>query len=321
MEQGLLQGHSRRPFESQNVDVDGNFSIQVLAQALQQSHNIQLVPVPYRENLADREDAFVLNHSSHWFTIRKLFGKWFDLNSLHEKPTVIGDFYLSAFLAQLSAEDYSIFIVKSPTPLPEPIAPPNPPPEWHSLASLLNPPGRHKRQRSEDDMLAKAIEASLGDGDPELAQALKMSKEQDTGGTALGSGSQQVVKNDQSLSWELFDTPDSAFKGVGAVRMRVSFPPNLSPKVRFAAPPKSPLTMPYGILLQSEVCNFEGSVCLGSLLRFVADKCSELGVSRDKLFGLRLRTTNDVISQESDLTSTLASLGLNGVNLRVEVQT
>jgi Josephin len=47
----------------------------------------------------------------HWLAIRKLNQQWWNLNSLFPAPQPLGDIYLSAFLATLQQQGYSIFVV------------------------------------------------------------------------------------------------------------------------------------------------------------------------------------------------------------------
>ncbi len=66
-------------------------------------------------------EAFLFNSTDHWFTIRKLDGVWFNLNSTNENPgpQVISEFYLSAFLKGTEDLGYSNFIVKNLPYLPD----------------------------------------------------------------------------------------------------------------------------------------------------------------------------------------------------------
>jgi len=41
-----------------------------------------------------KADALICNRDEHWFTIRKLEGHFFNLNSLNKAPEYISDFYL-----------------------------------------------------------------------------------------------------------------------------------------------------------------------------------------------------------------------------------
>ncbi len=62
-------------------------------------------------------EAYLLNLQEHWFTLRRLdcadgTRRWFNLNSLLRAPEIVSAFFLAAFLAQLKAEGYSIFVVR-----------------------------------------------------------------------------------------------------------------------------------------------------------------------------------------------------------------
>ena len=114
--------------DSGNAAVDGNFSIQVLTKALE----IWIVdggPVTdttHSEALVNphAQMAFLCNLDQHWFAVRKSKtasptvhaeaavcgdGGWWNFNSMLPAPQPIGETYLSAFLAQLRQENYSIF--------------------------------------------------------------------------------------------------------------------------------------------------------------------------------------------------------------------
>jgi ataxin-3 len=65
---------------------------------------------------ASEHEAFVLNLSQHWFTIRRIEGVYWNLDSMKKKPLRVSDFYLSAFLAQMRQEGYSIFVVVGKLP-------------------------------------------------------------------------------------------------------------------------------------------------------------------------------------------------------------
>ncbi len=93
--------------DSVNVDATGNFSIQVLRRALQKSHNIELTL--WGGTHPELEDGFIINRREHWFPIRRINGKWFNLNSTSPLPEHISDGYLAAFLAQMRAEHYIVF--------------------------------------------------------------------------------------------------------------------------------------------------------------------------------------------------------------------
>ena len=94
--------------ENANVDATGNFSIQVLRRALQQSHNIELTVWSGGNPL--HEDGFIVNRREHWFAIRKINGRWYNLNSTIERPEYVQDFQLNAFLSQIRLDGFSVFV-------------------------------------------------------------------------------------------------------------------------------------------------------------------------------------------------------------------
>lgn len=50
-------------------------------------------------------NAFVCHNDNHWFSIRKIHGKWFNLNSTNAfGPQLITDFYLELFLASIKVD-------------------------------------------------------------------------------------------------------------------------------------------------------------------------------------------------------------------------
>ena len=108
---------------SQNVADDGNFSIQVLAEALRNSHNLTLEDTRRPENRAvitkpHWENGFILNRSSHWYTVRKINGTWWQINSVKQLPEQLTESHLSATLAQLVAENWTVFVVRGDMPTP-----------------------------------------------------------------------------------------------------------------------------------------------------------------------------------------------------------
>lgn len=101
---------------SENVASDGNFSVQVLAKALD-VYGLSLSPLASPRETAtraapEREVGFTCNLRQHWFSLRRVDETWWDLNSVAPGPRKIGGFYLSAFLDQLAAEGFSIFVVR-----------------------------------------------------------------------------------------------------------------------------------------------------------------------------------------------------------------
>ncbi|KAA1089204.1 hypothetical protein PGT21_010161 [Puccinia graminis f. sp. tritici] len=125
-----LQGSSRLEKNS-NYDDSGFFSVQVIDDAL---HRLGLRIIRWRSeemksmhDYPENQEAFILNHDLHWFTLRR-FGhsvdRWYNLNSMDEaSPKWIGPTFLSMAIAQAEAEGYSIFVVIPVPPSSEPSAP------------------------------------------------------------------------------------------------------------------------------------------------------------------------------------------------------
>lgn len=119
--QEVALGQQESLHASANVDDSGNFSIQVLRSALQRFNGVDL-RVWFRGGGGNSSDepsqqkAFIVNRSQHWLTIRKIHGRWWNLNSVNERPEVISDFYLTALLSQLRDDGFQVFIVDGDIP-------------------------------------------------------------------------------------------------------------------------------------------------------------------------------------------------------------
>lgn len=130
---------------SGNVDESGNFSLEVLKRALIQSNQIELVSwtgETGKQLDPMAEEGFVVNRSSHWFTIRRIGGKWWNLNSTLGRPEPISEFFLAAFLADLHAGRWLIFIPRG-RPLPACGQMPGSrydPDRWYTQTELEQPP-------------------------------------------------------------------------------------------------------------------------------------------------------------------------------------
>eukprot|EP01112_Ceratiomyxa_fruticulosa_P022755 TRINITY_DN8445_c0_g1_i3.p1 TRINITY_DN8445_c0_g1~~TRINITY_DN8445_c0_g1_i3.p1 ORF type:complete len:270 (-),score=63.57 TRINITY_DN8445_c0_g1_i3:110-919(-) len=106
--------------DSGNVADSGNYSLQVLEKALS-NFQLQVTPLTSAELQGINpihEQAFICHLRSHWFTIRRIEGKWYNLNSLFDEPQKLGDFYLQAFLDTLRAQGWGIFVVRGNLPIP-----------------------------------------------------------------------------------------------------------------------------------------------------------------------------------------------------------
>jgi len=105
---------------SNNVADDGNYNIQVISESLKRVGDLRCISIDsadVKNQDLSAETGFICNSSAHWLTIRKINGKWYNLNSTNrEGPEMISDFYLSAFLNSVRENGYIIFVVQGDYP-------------------------------------------------------------------------------------------------------------------------------------------------------------------------------------------------------------
>jgi len=174
---------------SGNVADDGNYSHQVIEKACE-IWDVKLTSimapemVHIFENLS-AEQAYVCNLDSHWYTLRKINGKWFNTNSLLPVPQFVSDSFLGLMIKTLAEQGYTIFVARgslSPCPTTtdgcmQVSIPANNVDLWASPISIpsdvsSSPPSSQPTQQqqhnqqdtTEDEELAMAIELSLSDG-------------------------------------------------------------------------------------------------------------------------------------------------------------
>ena len=120
-EKKLLGMKPNDPWESQNVDPDGNFSLPTMEKALQgYGTGVSMVNLDRADIRAtvmkdcQSEQAYVCNshRRSHWYCVRKVKDRWYDFDSLKPAPTFIGDFALSAFLEMTMQSGFTVFVCR-----------------------------------------------------------------------------------------------------------------------------------------------------------------------------------------------------------------
>lgn len=110
--------------ESVNVGMSGDFSANVLQEALDKVWNLKCGDTrapELRGAIANptAEAAFLCHLEDHWITLRKLEdGSWWNLNSLEDAPQYLSDLYLGVFLKQLALEGWTIYVVRGTFPAP-----------------------------------------------------------------------------------------------------------------------------------------------------------------------------------------------------------
>jgi ataxin-3 len=81
--------------ESDNISAYGNYSLELLAGALEgKGMELREIDIAYKlDNDINNETAFLCHLSSHWFAVRKVSGAWFLLDSLKKEPYKLTDTY------------------------------------------------------------------------------------------------------------------------------------------------------------------------------------------------------------------------------------
>lgn len=185
---GLREPHG----QSQNVDLAGNFSIQVLETALQRQFGLSLsrdcAPALKSIQLQDlgqmEQTAFVFNFHDHWFCVRWLgasAGDFYELNSLKDSPRLMSKTTLGMTVSQMQNEGWSVFAVQGDR-LPAVVEQPG---EAHWVSLGPEPPVKkqaffqgkaysmRKEEEEEDGELAKALRLSLEDFDAKQMEVLE----------------------------------------------------------------------------------------------------------------------------------------------------
>lgn len=121
-EREMLTDNTESSNYSENHDVYGNYSIEVIAAALSR-YQLELVPfnstdpraVAAQERTCD-EKAFICHRRDHWFTVCKIGDLWYKLDSLCFCPILLDvndNTHVSSFDNEKKLESFTaIFIVK-----------------------------------------------------------------------------------------------------------------------------------------------------------------------------------------------------------------
>jgi ataxin-3 len=124
---------------SNNVDAQGNFSIEVLKAAVQQRFGISLPHLSEQDLLSGKDitdcQGFLCHKSDHWFAIRKIGGRFWNLNSTLELPFEVSHFQLATEMEKWKKQGYTIFCV--PSGFPEAGTKVGVGSSWHKMAGLL----------------------------------------------------------------------------------------------------------------------------------------------------------------------------------------
>lgn len=163
---------------SHHVDDAGNFSIEVLKAALSELLGITLVLRKVAKEEITTFQGFLCHKSDHWFAIRNVGGRFWNLNSTLERPEVVSHFTLGSEMETCEQQGYTVFCI--PDGLPEGgtkdgSAAATGSENWHLLSDLLRGKstaadpwekmdgrGRTlKAERTEEELMQIALDQSL----------------------------------------------------------------------------------------------------------------------------------------------------------------
>lgn len=256
---------------SGNVDESGNFSIEVLRSALLSRFNLDL-PNIKQEGVGDKIDitqldGFICNRSSHWFAIRKINDRYYNLNSTLERPEIISHFKLAAEMEALQKAGYSVFCVLDSLPLP------------CSSEAMRDDMGLPQYWWKEEDLLTGKTNATTRATDPwnEVGSGRRLdgkppsAKRQNNGGdsksvsemtdeemlhAAMVASLEQFTPSSSNYDQYCYTLTDEPAEGTpGAI------------KIQFRLPDGS-----------RAVRRFDSSCLVGILYAFVADKCTNQNI-------------------------------------------
>lgn len=124
---------------STNVDEAGNFSIQVLKAALQEQYHLVLdyltEEVLQGKDITEMQ-GFICHKSDHWFALRNIGGRFWNLNSTTERPEAVSHFALAKEMQQTRKLGYTIFAIPSGLP-PAGRKQGNAGKNWHRMSDLV----------------------------------------------------------------------------------------------------------------------------------------------------------------------------------------
>ena len=99
------------------------YSIEVLKEVLK-SHGYRLESLDKPSQVQVREnpqlaEGFLLNKSSHWFTIRQVHGTFWVLDSMRDKPESLSGKHIRGVIRQLGYQGYTCFVINGRQSLPK----------------------------------------------------------------------------------------------------------------------------------------------------------------------------------------------------------
>eukprot|EP00580_Thalassiosira_gravida_P001570 CAMPEP_0201610588 /NCGR_PEP_ID=MMETSP0492-20130828/17247_1 /ASSEMBLY_ACC=CAM_ASM_000837 /TAXON_ID=420259 /ORGANISM="Thalassiosira gravida, Strain GMp14c1" /LENGTH=351 /DNA_ID=CAMNT_0048076455 /DNA_START=68 /DNA_END=1123 /DNA_ORIENTATION=+ len=244
---------------SGNVDESGNFSIEVLRSALLSRFDLEL-PNIQQKGVRDKVEitdieGFICNRESHWFAIRKINDRFYNLNSTLERPEFISHFKLAAEMEALQNEGYSVFCVLNSLPPPctsDAMMDLGLPQYWWKEEDLMS--GKSNAMTRADDPWkdvgsGRRLDGNAGRGGNDTSQM----SEDEMLQMALAASLEQPVPSMSDRAYALTDEPADGAPGAVKIQFRL---PDGTRAVR----------------------RFSESDLVGVIYAFVASKCSKQSV-------------------------------------------
>lgn len=178
---------------SGNVGMDGNFSIQVLQQALKTLKLLLVSIDTIKKEQLNNKTGFICNSAAHWIAIRKINNTWYNLNSLGMRlPEIISDFYLSAFLVSVKESGFQIFSVQGTFPSSNEESFDN----YHDHQQWYN--AKRIKKYHEKKIKRKGYKPNVNGGgmDRQMEKAIAMS---------LGKNYQEYKSSGEDSDWDIDD--------------------------------------------------------------------------------------------------------------------
>ena len=214
---------------SSNVNEAGNFSIQVLKVALQEQYRIVLDylkdDILKGKDITDMQ-GFICHKSDHWFAMRNIGGRFWNLNSTLERPEPVSHFALATEMQQTKKLGYTIFAIPSGLP-PAGRKQGSAGKNWHRMSDLLK--GKSTESDPWEGLQGRGLRldgsAAGGGGDPGSAIAIDGLTEDEQIAMAMMQSLEPGEPVARTVTEDHFGIPEEPSKGEkGSCRIQLRMP-------------------------------------------------------------------------------------------------
>jgi len=221
---------------SQHVNESGYFSLEVLLAAVQNQYGVPLVHSSQSTQDFATMQGFLCHKSDHWFAIRQVGGRFWNLNSMLERPQVISHFTLATDIEKWQNEGYTVYCVASGLPtggVKVPGSSGNTKANWHRMSDLLkgkstgSDPWENlngKGMRLDGGATVPSTVSTAGTAGPMQVEGLSDDEMLQMALQASMEAQQQPVKRVVTASSVVQVPPEPAPSTPGAVRIQFKLP-------------------------------------------------------------------------------------------------